>query len=185
LHEINPMPNLNHETIELAFIAVTGLAVFFQTIILFAIFLAVKKATKSLKEEVEDLRTSVMPVIFDSRDVLSSTRALLTRVGPKLEQSVDDLSAAAGIIKTQAADVEVSARDILVRVRNQTTRVDAMVTNTLNSVDRASGYVLDAVNKPVRQISGLLASIKAIVESLRHSETALRTNHYNDDQDFI
>jgi hypothetical protein len=55
------------------------------------------------------------------------------------------------------------------RVRRQTNRLDKMFTGVLDSVDKAGAFVADAVSKPVRQISGLLASLKAIVESLRNS----------------
>jgi hypothetical protein len=69
--------------------------------------------------------------------------------------------------KVQAADAEASVAEILDRVRKQTTRLDEMVSGLLDSVDRAGDYVAGVVNGPVRQISGVLAAVKAIVESLR------------------
>jgi hypothetical protein len=33
-------------------------------------------------------------------------------------------------------------------------------------VDRAGGYVTEAVSKPMRQISGVLGTLKSIIESL-------------------
>jgi hypothetical protein len=47
--------------------------------------------------------------------------------------------------------------------------------------------VADAIQKPVRQISALLASVKAVVESLRSSGPASRsrTNHAAGDDDMF
>jgi hypothetical protein len=45
--------------------------------------------------------------------------------------------------------------------------MDSMLTNTFNAVDRAAGFMSDTVSKPMRQLSGILASAKAVVESLR------------------
>jgi hypothetical protein len=58
----------------------------------------------------------------------------------------------------------------------QSTRVDAMVSSALDAVDSAAVFVAETVNKPVRQISGLLASVKAIVESLGASQPAQRAS---------
>ena len=168
------MPNLDHETIELIFIGVTALAVLVQTIILLAIFLAVRKGIGSLKEEVEEIRSSVMPVIDTTRD-------LLKRLTPKLEQTVSDLSGMAKGLREQSADVEACAKEIVVRVRQQTARMDGMVSSALNAVDQASGFVAEAVNKPLRQLSGLLASVKAIIESLRASDPSRRARAESDE----
>ena len=65
-----PMPKMDNETILLAFAVVTGLAVLLQTILLLAIAVAVRKTANSIREETENQRTSIMPVIYDTRDLL-------------------------------------------------------------------------------------------------------------------
>ena len=77
---------MSHEMIELACIGVGALALLMQAILLLAIFLGMRKATKSLKEEIEDVRSSVMPVVNDSRELLTR----LSRLTPKLESTVTD-----------------------------------------------------------------------------------------------
>jgi hypothetical protein len=77
-------------------------------------------------------------------------------------------------LREQSAEVRSTVAHVLVRVNRQASRVDAMLTGILDTVDRASGFVTDAVSRPMRQLSRLLASAKAIIESLRSSESALR-----------
>jgi uncharacterized protein YoxC len=62
---------MNHDMIELACIGVGALALLMQAIILLAIYLGITKATKSLKEDVEDMRSSVMPIVEQARTLLT------------------------------------------------------------------------------------------------------------------
>jgi hypothetical protein len=154
------MQNLNHDTIELILIAVTAAAVLLQAFVVLAMFLGLKKSSRIMIEEIEGLKSSITPFV-------DNARGLLERVGPKLEGTTSDVAEIVRAFKVQAAEAEASVAEILERVRKQTTRIDDMFSGLLNSVDRAGDYVAGVVNGPVRQISGVLASIKAIAESLR------------------
>jgi hypothetical protein len=43
-----------------------------------------------------------------------------------------------------------------------------MLTKVLDGVDRTTGFLTNSVTKPMRQLAGLLASAKAVVEALRN-----------------
>jgi hypothetical protein len=175
------MPKLDHQTIELAFIVVTGLAVLLQTVILLLIFVAMRKAANSIREETANLRAAIMPVIFDTRDLLANTQAtlanaheflgnaqsVLTRVTPRIESATTDIVEITRRLREQTAEMQISALEIMDRVRRQSIRVDDMFSSLLDTLDYAGGFVAEAVSKPVRQVSGILRSVKAIVESLR------------------
>lgn len=157
---------MNNATIELACIALGALALLIQSIVLLAIFLGMGKATKKMQEEIEDIRSSVMPVVKDTRELVESARALFIRLSPKVESTVTDVAEMTRNFRAQAADVEVSVEEILGKARKQAGRIDSMVSGTLDAVDKAAVFVTDAVGKPVRQLSGLLAGLKAAVETL-------------------
>jgi|GEM_PF-1026625 uncharacterized protein YoxC len=182
------MPKLDNETILLAFAVITGLAVLLQAIILLAIFFAVRKAVAHLREEAENLRSSIMPVFYDTRDLLANTQGMLTntqtflgdaqaflanaqafftRVAPKVESAADNVAQVTGTLRMQTAEMQSSAQELMERVRRQSERVDGMVSEFLDTVDRAGGFVANTVSRPVQQISRVLRSAKAIVESLR------------------
>jgi methyl-accepting chemotaxis protein len=183
-----PIPKLDNETILLAFAVVTGLAVLLQAIFLLAITVAVRKAANSIREEAENLRTSIMPVIYDTRDLLANTQTglasaqtslasaqeflvnvlgLYTRVAPKVEAATTDLVQITQGLRQQTAEMQASATEILERVRRQSNRLDEMFTNLLNTADRAGGFVVESVSRPVQQVSSMLRSVKAIIETLR------------------
>lgn len=183
------MPKLDNQTILLAFVAITGLAVLLQAIILLAIFSAVRKAVACFREETENLRTSIMPVIYDTRDMLASTQgtmtnmqtflanaqAFLTSVSPRVESVSTNLVEISSTLRAQSIEMQSSLMEMMERVHRQSDRVDGMITDFLNTVDRAGGFVNEAVSRPVQQISRVLRSAKAVVESLRARRNAAPT----------
>jgi uncharacterized protein YoxC len=176
---------MNHDTIELACIGLGALALLIQSVVLLAIFLGMGKATKKIQEEIEDIRSSVMPVLKDTRELVDSAREFLVRVSPKVESTVADVSEVTRILRAQATDVEVTVEEVLERVRKQAGRIDTMFTGTLDAVDKASAFVTETVSKPVRQLSGVLASVKAIVESLSSTSSKFHQPSVHDDKDMF
>lgn len=190
------MPNLNTDSILLALVAITAFALLFQAIVLLALFFTVRKAAHSFNEQVENFRSAVSPVIYNSRDLLTrlgpkieatvdTSRELLARIGPKAEATVSDLAEIAQGLREQTAELQATAEDVMERVRRQSGRVDAMCTGILDAVDRAGGFVVDTVSRPLRQISGIIASVKAMVEVLRAPAPASRQTHSSKDNDMF
>jgi DNA anti-recombination protein RmuC len=155
------MSKLDNQTIQLALFALVALAMLVQAIVLFAAFIVMRKAARAADEKFEAFQSSVTPLI-------DNTRALVTRLTPKIEQTADDLAALTHSLRVQTADVQCAANEIIARARNQATRLDAMLSHVLDTLDRTGHFMTDAVNKPIRQFSAILASVKAVVESLRN-----------------
>ncbi len=99
--------------------------------------------------------------------VIDNVRELLVHTGPKVETAAADIAAMSHNLRRQTADIQTAANGILDRVNNQSLRMDAMLTRIFDSIDRATGFMSETVTKPMRQLAGLLASAKAVVESLR------------------
>lgn len=175
LREIIAMPVPDHQTIQLVIIAVAGLAVVLQAFFMLGILLALMKAAKSIQEQIREIRSSVVPLIADSQE-------FLTRVGPEIEAATTDVAAIVHGVRVYGAEMEASATDIIELVHAQTARVDTMVTGVLDSVDRVGGIVNGVVHKPAKQLFGILASIKAVVETLRNPSPQPRANPNHADQ---
>jgi uncharacterized protein (DUF39 family) len=98
---------------------------------------------------------------------------------------VTDVSEVTRSLRAQTTDVEVSLDEILEKVRKQAGRIDSMITGTLDAVDRAGAFVTETVSKPVRQLSGLLAGMKAVIESLSSSNSKYHEPSIHDDKDMF
>ena len=76
---------MNHETIQLVCIAVIAAAVVIQTVVLLGVLAGVGKALKAIKDEVDDMKSSVIPYV-------NTTRELVNRLSPKVESTMTDVS---------------------------------------------------------------------------------------------
>jgi signal transduction histidine kinase len=154
------MPKFEDQTIELALFGLVALAMLVQAIVLLAAFFAMRKAARSIDEKLEAFGSSVTPLI-------DNTRALVTRLTPRIEETADDLAALTHSLRVQTADIQFAANEIVARARIQASRLDEMLSHVLDTLQRTGDFMSDAVNKPMRQFSAILASVKAVVESLR------------------
>jgi hypothetical protein len=154
------MPKFENQTIELALFALVALAMLVQAIVLLAAFFAMRAAARSIDQKLDAFNSSVTPLI-------DNTRTLVTRLTPRIEETADDIAALTHSLRVQTADIQFAANEIVSRARIQAIRLDGMVSHVLDTLQRTGDFMSDAVNKPVRQFSAILASIKAVVESLR------------------
>lgn len=151
-------------TILVAVIAVAGLV---QLIILFVLFLAMKKAVTLGGEYASDMRDKVVPLIEHSKALIQTSRQLIVKLEPRLEAAATDLAELAHTANAEAKKVQESADEIAERVRRQAARVDGMTTEALNGLDRMGQVLNQVVTVPVRQVSGVMAAARAIIEALR------------------
>ena len=161
------MLKLDNETLLLDFVAATGLAVLLQAVILLAIYISVRHAVRRVRDEAEELRSAILPVISSARD-------MFTRIAPQIESAAVDLAAITSELRVQSVEMQRSAMEILDRVHRQSSRLDTMFSDALDVVDRAGTFIADVVNRPLRQISGIMATVKAVVDTLRPHQAPQR-----------
>lgn len=175
------MLNFDNQTFQIILVAAVALIALLQVIVLLALLTVIIKTARAVRKDLEDLRSSLAPIIYNTRD-------LLTRLTPKIEETTRDVAVLIHSLRTQAADVQSAADEIIGRVRHQAGRVDTMLSSVFDAVERASAFMADTVAKPVRQISAILASAKAVVESLRTVDPAAarsRSNQAHGDNDLF
>jgi methyl-accepting chemotaxis protein len=177
------MPKFDDQTIAIACIAIIALAMLLQAIVLLAIYLGLRKAIVAIRGEVADLRSSVIPMVENTKELVDQSRQLITRLAPKAESTVGDMARVARGMRYQIEALEFTGKDIVERTLRQTERLDAMTTEALDHVEQAGRYVAETVVRPVRQLAGIVAAAKAIVESLRGSGNEPRSARYYDDEE--
>lgn len=136
----------------LLFIAVESVAVVLQMLILFAIFLTVKRATAQTENIVLDMQRRTIPLVENARDILADAT-------PKLKQATSNLTQASETLKTQAETLGNIAVEVGMRARNKIAQADDMVTRTLERVERTTGAVQNSVLSPVRRVNGILQGL--------------------------
>ncbi len=159
----------NTQTILIVFVGLTGAAVVLQAFVLLGILISLRKTAKSMVEITDDLRSTIMPMV-------QSTRELLERITPQVITVTDGLSEVTQTMRKEAAGVSFSAAEIMNRVSLQTKRLDAMLTTGLNTVERMGAVVESTVAMPVRQVNGILAAVRAVVDTYRSVEPSRRSS---------
>jgi hypothetical protein len=168
------MANSNLETLLILFIAITGAAVLMQACVLLGMFLTMRKAIQMGKEQADQFTTKLAPVLNSSheflataKELVATTKSLIEELEPKLDTAATELADMARDLHVQANRLQISADEVAFKVRRQADRVDGMTTSVLNGMDRFGQFVNEAVQVPVRQVSGIMAAAKAVVETLR------------------
>jgi len=159
------MSNVNNEVLLIVFVALTGAAVLMQACVLLALYISVRKTAKLVEEQMSEVRSTVLPAVSDARNFIA-------RVGPKLDSVATDLAEVSRTLRIQGVELQISASEVLERVRRQSSRLDAMFSDVLDTVDRAGTVVTEVVNMPLRQLSGIAAFAKAAISSLRSGNGA-------------
>jgi ABC-type transporter Mla subunit MlaD len=121
-----------------------------------------------------------MPFYEDARE-------LFVRVAPRIERTTNDLAELAHTLRTQSDDVKTVTAEIINSTRRQAVRLDNMATTVLDAADKAVAFTGETVVKPMRQISGVVAAVKAVVDVLRsHNGSRPRAgNKPGDPQMFV
>jgi|ERR1039457_487433 uncharacterized protein YoxC len=169
---------MNHDTLLLIFVGLTGFALLVQAIVMLAFFLTIRKTVAAVQADVQELRTGIMPVLTKSRE-------LMDQLGPKVDSIATDLAGLARTLREQGAEFQASTNEILGRVNRQAGRLDLMFTNVVDGVEHASNVVVNSVNGPVRQISAMIASAKAFLTVLTTGKRETRQTRISADQDMF
>ena len=158
------MPHFDPQTLQIVVAGVVGVTLLLQVILLFAILFGVRKAAMAVRDDLNEIRDSVTPLITEMRE-------LLVHVGPRIESTTDDLAVLTHSLREQSVSVQATVIEISEKARHQAGRVDFMLTTALDKVDHAGAVVNNSVAKPLRQVTGILAAIRAVVETLRAPQT--------------
>lgn len=172
------MSSASMSPIEIAILVMVAVALLLQASFVLAVVIGMAKVSRTIKREIADVRSSVMPLLNDTRELVNNLK-------PNIESTAEDVSAILKSVRTQTATVETASTEIVERVRHQSARLDAMISELMDRADRTGAVVADRVGKPLRRLAGIVASAKAVVETLRSPNTAPASPRNRDDQDMF
>ena len=162
----------------IVFVALTAFALLVQAIVMLTAYFLVRKTINTMQGKINDLETTVLPILTKTRDTLDS-------VGPKIESIAADVADLTRRAKEEGAELQATAGDILERVQRQTSRVDTMLTSVMDGVEHAGNVVADSVTRPVRQVNAALAAAKAFLTVLATGRRRGQNDHMIADQDMF
>src|ERR1700679_2500591 len=145
-------------------VAIATLSMFVTAVTMILLFRAISR-----------LENRVGGVADRAEPVFDSVRHLVNENSPKIGDIMTAVRATAGntrdiseIAKDQAHHFAEVGRDITDRAKAQVARVDAAVDQTVEQVQHLGTDVKIAVMKPVNEVSGVLAGIRAGVSTYKN-----------------
>jgi methyl-accepting chemotaxis protein len=148
------------DTLLVVFIAVATVSILLQAGFAAATFVGARKAQKKIMELADDVRLHVLPVIMSSRELIQD-------VSPKLKSIAENLTATSATLRTKADQIGGFVGDVTGRAQAQASRVDSMVTGTLDQLTYAVQAIEQGIAAPVRQVSGILNGLRAGMDVMR------------------
>jgi uncharacterized protein YoxC len=155
------------DTILIVMVAVYGVSVLLHISVLAGLAIGMNKAIKQAKQYADQMEAKVQPVLTSALETLQQTKALVSRLEPKLDAAATDMSAITRIAREETTRLRASADEITDRVRRQAEHAERITNDALNGVERVGNFLNSAVNTPVRQASGFIAAARAIIDTLR------------------
>ena len=147
----------------LIFVAIAACSILAQAIFALGLFIGARKAQKKLMGLADDIRLHALPVIISSREVVHD-------LTPKLKTISENLTEISTMLRARSEKVGLLVGDVTDRAQAQASRVDGMVKVTLDQVTYAVQAIESGIQKPVRQVSGILNGLRAGVDVLRKKE---------------
>ncbi len=149
-----------NDTLLIIFVGLTGLAVLLQAGVLLGMFFAVRKSAKLITAATDELKTTVLPMVH-------STRQLVDKIYPDVVTVTTGLAQLTASARREASEIDVSPAELIKGIKRQVQRIDSMLTVGLDRVERAGDALETTVAAPVRQINGVLAAIRATIDTYR------------------
>jgi methyl-accepting chemotaxis protein len=141
------------------FVALTGIAVLLQALILGALYFAMRKSSARMEALAVEIKTKALPT-------LETAQAMLAELRPQLTVIADNLTETTHSVRSQVERVDATVNDVVDRARLQIIRADELLSRTLDRVEETSDMVHNTVVSPVRQFAGLIQGVTAGIEFL-------------------
>lgn len=163
-------------------------AVLWQAIVLAAIYRAGKEAAKAGKEA----QDKFAPVALRLDALLTDSTAVIAAAGRIVEENRARVSA----ITTETLAIATSARvhtekigelidDAGNRAKARLAQIDETVDQTVERVEQAGDAVRTAVMKPVKEVNGILAGVKAALNTYAQGGTHNSPDHATQDEEMF
>ncbi len=160
----------------IAFTACTAIAVLVEALALGAIAVVVVKLINQVLKLTAELKPKVYPMIDSARDLVTQTapkvRDLVNDTVPKVKRVTTNIADTSDVYRAKVAQVDAFITDTTEKAKRQSDRVDGMVTEGLTSAGQVAGNIQNAVMTPVRQVGGIITSLRANIERFTQKSVA-------------
>jgi len=175
------MPDDTFRWVITSAVAISTLCIMVVAIAAIGLFRVVSK----VQARVDGIANRVEPLVEQVKALTDENSANVTRMLNNAASIVLNAKDISEVAKEQAHRFAEIGRDVADRAKAQIARVDAAVDKTVDQVQVAGENAKVAVMKPVREVSGLIAGVKAAVASLSSNGRRPTMDHITQDEEMF
>lgn len=157
-----------------AFVIIAAIALCIQAGMLAGIY----KTTKKLQETINPLVPKVESLVAKTNSTVEQSSKQITEVTTRAIEILDST-------KRQLATVEEFVGDATARARVQMERVELVLDDTLSRAHETVAVVHDGIMRPLREVSGIAAGLRAALGSLARGNRPTVDRATSDEEMFI
>lgn len=162
-------------------------------------FLVQAAVVLALYRLAQKLQQKITPVVERAGPILDTVRRIADENAPKVREisgKAAEISANVTEISKDAVQIAKTTREQVTRIgglvgdatdraKAKLARIDQTVDGTVEQAQHVGGAVKSAVLKPVKEVNGILAGIKAAASILAHGRRASVDHATQDEEMFI
>jgi methyl-accepting chemotaxis protein len=148
------------------FIGIIALALVVQAIGVVVSGLFAAKLLKRVDGIADIVEQRTGPILDRTNDLLRDLAPKIHTVSTNVEQISYTVRAKIDELGATVTQLNDTVQEINGRTRVQVSRVDGIVTDALIATEEISATVQQSIRVPIRQVSGVIAGLKAAVETL-------------------
>jgi methyl-accepting chemotaxis protein len=153
-------------------------------VVVAGIALATLKIVARIRSRVDNLAATAGPLLTMIHKLTEETGPRISDIVRNTQEISSNAADISGVAKDQAHRFAEVGRDIADRTRAQVSRLDAAVDDTIERAQETTENVKAAVLKPVREVSGIAAGVKAAVSTFAHG-TRASVNYVTQDEEMF
>lgn len=161
------LEGLQHDVhLQMIFIGIISVIVLLCFLAVVVAGLMALKYVRKAEELADRVEGKVTPLV-------DKAHALVTELTPKVRSITENVEQISYTVRGKvdefgatASEINKTVLDVNSRTKTQVSHVDQMVTEALNTAHGVSRTVQDGVRKPVQQIAGIVAGVRAGLETL-------------------
>jgi ABC-type transporter Mla subunit MlaD len=157
-----------------AFVIISAIALCIQAGMMAGIY----KTTKQLQESINPLIPKVESLVEKANSTVEQSGRQITEITTRANDILDST-------KRQLAMVEEVVGDAAARAKVQMERVELVIDDTLSRAHETVAVVHDGIMKPLREVNGIAAGVRAALGSLARGNRPTPDRATSDEEMFI
>ncbi len=147
--------------------------------------LAQAVAAVRIMRSVRRLEEEILPLVPQARETILQAQSALKLASERIEESAARIKQLLEAAQQQVDGIDQARRELAAQWRVQSERLELVLEDILSRVQEVVAVLHGTVMRPVREVSGMVAGVKAALQTLLMARRPTVDRATHDDEMFI